>query len=250
MEFRMSQGYQHLTVARDKSICTVRFGHRENRNALSADVIEELASLAMSIRKDSEIAVVILAGSDSFFSAGADIKDKRLFQPDTSISARRDLALGGEMARAWETLPQITIAAVEGYALGGALSLALACDFRVAALGCFFSVPELSRGVSYGMNSIPRLVATIGATRAKRMVILEERVSAEEAFSWGMVDRIVPDGRALQDAFVMAEEIARKPRLPTEINKRAINALSSVFSEIGSHADMDQIALCAAALRS
>jgi enoyl-CoA hydratase/carnithine racemase len=242
--------YQHLSVQRRGAVCTVRFGRPERRNALSADLMIELATVAAELRQSEDVAAIVLAGAGSFFSGGADIKDKRLFQPDSSIAARRSLALGGDMARGWETLPQVTIAAIEGFAIGGALSLALACDFRVAGAGSFFLVPEISVGASYGMNSVPRLVATVGAARAKRMVILEERVAATDALSWGMIDRVVADGSAVEEAVAMAVSVANKPRLPVEISKRAINAVAHVFGEISSHGDMDQIALALTPPRS
>lgn len=223
------------------AVMMVTLRRAENRNALNPELMREMADLAIELRRGADVAAVIVTGEGKAFSAGADIKDPRLFSPDTSIDSRRLATIGPEMVRAWETLPQVTIAAIEGYAIGGGLALAMACDFRVAGRSSFVSVPEVDLGAIYGMHSIPRLVAAIGPARTKRMVMFAERISAETCADWGLIDELTEDGGALARANEMAETLAAKPRLAIEMNKRAINAVAMAFSEIASHADMDQL---------
>ena len=230
-----------LTTEARGAALVVTLNRPKNRNALNPELMREMADLAIDLRRGSDVAAIVVTGEGGAFSAGADIKDPRLFSPDTSIESRRLATIGPEMVRAWETLPQVTIAAIEGYAIGGGLALAMACDFRVAGRGSFVSVPEVDLGAIYGMHSIPRLVATIGPARTKRLVMMAERIPAETCADWALFDELTDDGKALDHALEMADTLAAKPRLAMEMNKRAINAVAMAFSEIASHADMDQL---------
>ena len=128
--------------------------------------------------------------------------------------------------------------------IGGALSLALACDFRVMGRSAFLLVPEVNLGTTYGLMTIPRLVRTIGASRAKQLVLFAERLPAELAYEWGLVDRLADDSAAMNEAVTMAAAVASKPRLAVEVLKRAINAVAHVHDEISAHGDMEQVLFC------
>jgi len=156
------------------------------------------------------------------FSAGADLKDSRRWanaaQP---LDQQRDTAaLGYRMARAWEELPQITLAAIEGYAIGGGLALAAALDWRVIAKDAFVSLPEISLGIPLTWGTLPRLVNLVGPAKAKRLTILCERVPAAEALAMGLADFVSPPGKAFKAACDLAAQVRALPRNSVRMSKR------------------------------
>jgi enoyl-CoA hydratase/carnithine racemase len=207
---------------------------------MNLDLLEELRDLCSEFRTRTDVSSIVLAGAGKCFSAGADIKDERMFADNYTLQTRRRSFIGPDVLRNWEDLPQITIAAIEGYAIGGGLSLALCCDFRVAGENAFFSVPEVRLGFNFGLNTVPRLVSLIGPAKSKRLILLDERVSADTAASWGLIDELCDDGQAVSVATDLARKAADNPALPMEMTKRAINAQVNTLTLAASHADMDQ----------
>lgn len=234
----------------DKPICVTRHGdiahveivRAEKRNALSVAILENLYETVIALRNDRDLAAIILSGRGGFFSAGADLHDPLIFSPEISLEKRlyySDLAT--EIARAWEALPQVTYAAIEGFAVGGGLVLAMACDFRLMGRGAFVYVPEVDIGASYGWNAVPRLVSLIGPARTKRLVLMAQKVTADESERWGLVDFIVDDGAVIDEAMCLARVMAEKPRMAVQVTKKAINAVSTVFNQISAHGDNMQV---------
>jgi enoyl-CoA hydratase/carnithine racemase len=125
----------------------------------------------------------------------------------------------------------------------------MACDFRVMARNAFISIPEVDLGFNYGWNSIPQMINLIGPARTKRLVLLGERIGAEDAERWGLVDYLADDGETDDTAFRLAERLAKKPKLSLQLSKKAINATASAFADTASHADMAQILLCFQSLK-
>ena len=116
------------------------------------------------------------------------------------VERRQIAALGYRMCKAWEEIPQITIVAIEGWCVGGGAALAVACDLRVAARDAHLYVPEIERGMNLSWGAIPRITHLVGHAKAKRIVILSEKVSAPVAADWGLVDSLSEPGSALADA--------------------------------------------------
>jgi enoyl-CoA hydratase len=139
-------------------------------------------------------------------------------------------------------LPQVTIAALEGFCIGGAVSLALACDFRIMAETAFLRIPEIDLGMNYSWGSLPRLVNLVGPAKAKQWVILVDKVEAPEALQSGFAQWAVPQGQSLKKAFEIAEKISAKPQAPVLMTKQTVNALVQPPQAIG-HMDADQFAL-------
>ncbi|MGO4393603.1 enoyl-CoA hydratase/isomerase family protein [Variovorax sp. M-6] len=235
---------EFISVHQENQVALVRFSRENKKNALSNALLNELDLVARRLRVDPHVSVVVLTGGDACFSAGADLKDPDVFVSSSAFEYRRGLISRTEIARAWAELPQITIAAIEGFAIGGGLSIALCCDFRVMAENAFISVPEVDMGSIYAWNTIPRLNSAIGQQHTKRLVMLGEKVSAATALEWGLVDFVHEAGRATSHALSMARDIASKPKLALEISKRNINALQSAHAHLLAHADADQAALC------
>jgi enoyl-CoA hydratase/carnithine racemase len=149
------------------------------------------------------------------------------------------------MARAWEELPQITIAAIEGYAVGGGLALAVALDWRVMARDAFVSLPEISLGIPLTWGTLPRLVNLLGPARAKRLAILGERVGAEEALALGLVDHLCEPGKAMERAAALANQVLEKPRHSVLMTKETVNAYAGLGAHAVSYMAHDQLELAA-----
>lgn len=233
-----------LVDVRDR-IAVVRIYRPESRNALNVEAIEGLRQAALSLASRRDVGCVIVTGTPEFFCAGADRKDDRIFRSKLSTLEQWHLVeAGSAMAKAWEALPQVTIAAIEGFVIGGGFTLAMACDFRVMGRSAFVQIPEVPLGFNYGWNSIPRMVSLAGPSRTKRAVLLGERITAEQAEQWGLADYVVADGGALDHAQSLAAQCLALPQLPVQFSKRAVNALVNAPLDSSSHADMAQILLC------
>ena len=239
---------EFVVARREAGIATVRLIREERRNALSAALLRELEQVARTLRLDSSVSAVVLTGGDRVFSAGADKNDPEIFAATRTVDRRLGLLARADIARAWEDLPQVTIAAIEGYVVGGGVTLAVCCDFRVIAEDAFLYVPEVDLGLSYGWGSLPRLNALIGPALAKRLVLLAERIPAAQALDWHLVDFVTAKGQAMDRALQLAGQLASKPRLALEIDKRTINAFNAAIAHLAGHADSDQSILCRLAM--
>ena len=234
-----------VSIERKDRVAFVRMNRAAKKNALSVELIEQLYEAAQMLKKDEGTNVVILSGSPDGFSAGADRNDSRIFAPTTSVLEHWHMAeFGGEVARAWENLHQVTIAAIERFAVGGGFTLAMACDFRVMGRSAFVTIPEVPLGFNYGWNSIPRMASLIGSSRTKRVVMFGERIPAEQAERWGLTDYVAEDGAVEGFAADLAGRLAQMPQLAVQFTKRAVNAVANASRDISSHADMAQIVLC------
>jgi len=226
-------------------IAIVRMNRPERKNALNVDLIEQLLEAARSLKRNKQVRVVILSGGPGGFSAGADRNDKRIFAPGTSVLEHwQSTEIGAEAVKAWESLNQVTIAAIERFAVGGGFTFAMACDFRVMGHSAFVTIPEVPLGFNYGWNSVPRMVSLIGPSRAKRVIMLGERIGAEQAERWGLADYVTGDGAVEAFAAELASQFVELPQLAVQFTKRAVNAITSASRDISSHADMAQIVLC------
>ena len=205
--------------SRDGHVALLRIDRPEARNALSPEVMEELASQLEQLDPDPEVRCVVIAGSEKVFAAGADIKamSERSFAE----------ALRHPAASFWRRLAAIKtpmVAAVSGYALGGGCELALACDMIVAAEGATFGQPEINLGIIPGGGGTQRLARVLGKQRAMELVLTGRRFDAAEARDMGLVNRVVDDDRWLEEAMALAEEVAAKPPIASRLGKQAVLA--------------------------
>jgi enoyl-CoA hydratase len=235
--------YQFLKITKQGRVLIVRMNRPKERNALSAGLIKELIEVTDQIRSDLSSSVVILYGQEEFFSAGADLKD-----PDRGIagpiSAQRRVLMerGPRMCQVWQDLPQVTIAALEGFCLGGAVSLAMSCDFRIMSEKAYIRIPEIDLGMNYSWGSLPRLVNLVGPAKAKQWVIFaDKKVESSEALQSGFAQWLVPAGKSLEKALELAKIIAEKPQAPVMMTKQTINAITAA-PQFLAHMDADQFA--------
>lgn len=237
--------YRHIEVEREGRLAVVRLGRPAVRNALSIALMRELTAFARSCADDNELDVVIVTGAERFFSAGADLRDdERWNTAGKSFVAQREISqVGPKMCKAWEEMPQITIAAIEGYAIGGGLALGLACDWRVLAEDAYVSFPEIRLGLPLTWGTIPRLAALAGPALAKRLVILCERIPAADAYRYGLADWLASPGMALDRARALADEVLGMPAASVRMSKEAINALAGQSAALAANATHDQFVL-------
>lgn len=230
-----------LTVA--GAVATVVLDRGDGRNALSLSVMQALIDAARYLKSETKVHAVILT-SRGAFTAGADLKDpdRAALRDKTRLEQRQSLLLGPDMCAAWEALEQITIAAIEGYCIGGGVALAVACDHRVVAEDAFFRLPEIPLGMNMSWQTNPRTISLIGPSRAKQFTILGERVSAETAMAWGLADEVQPQGQAEAGAMALAERYARVPPIALRMTKQAINVAANPLGHAVSFMDRDQFA--------
>jgi enoyl-CoA hydratase len=190
---------------------------RPKANALSATVLAQLHQVALELHEEPPGAVVLWGGR-RIFAAGADIVELEGSGP-LQVVANFAAALG-----ALATVPRATIAAVNGFALGGGLELALACDFRVCAHDARFGVPEVLLGVVPGGGGTQRLPRLIGPSRAKELVMTGRQVGAEEAHAWGLVNRVVAPDEVLEASLAWAAELAAGPLVAHALAKQAMDS--------------------------
>ena len=141
-------------------------------------------------------------------------------------------------------MEQFTIAAVEGFAVGGGLALALATDWRVSADGAHWRAPEIALGLSMSWGSIPRLVNLVGPARAKQILLMaNDRIPTADGLAWGLLQDVVPDGKAEAAAIAWAEKVAAMPPFPARMTKKTVNAYANALSSLAVHMDTEEILL-------
>ncbi len=237
--------YRDLIVEKNGPLAKVILNPPESLNTLSLRLLRELKEVAWEIQKDSEIRVVILTGAREVFSAGLNLKDPEIEKIMTGgLAERRErVILGPEACQAWEDLRPVTIVAIEGFCIGGGVSLVISCDFRIMGKSAYMRIPEIELGLNYSWGSIPRLLHLIGPAKTKEMILLTEKVAAEKCLRWGLAEEVVPDGTTLEAAGAMAEKILKKPPLPVEMTKRAVTNISTALDRTGIYMDGDQFLL-------
>ena len=227
-------------------IAVVRFDRGDGLNALSPEALRQLTAAARSFEDDAATSVVVLTGSAAAFSAGFDLKDAEgRSRKDMDLGTlRRHLKLGPRLTHAWQEMEQITIAAIEGFCVGGGVALAVALDFRVMGRDAHLRVPEIGLGMNMSWQSIPRMLHLMGPARTKQAVILaDERISADEAYEWGLVEQVVDPGHAFDAAMDLARKVAAQPPLSVAMTKLTVNRLAHALDDLASHMDVDQFAL-------
>jgi enoyl-CoA hydratase len=237
-------GYENVTIERRGTIAVVKFDRRGSLNAFNQPTILELTQVAREFQDDLETHAVVLTGTPSAFSAGIDLKDSATWEtPESDVALRNRSYRGVRLCQAWEDMPQVTIAAMEGLAVGAGVALAIACDWRVLARDAYLYVPEVKIGLNLQWGALPRLISLVGPARAKRIVLLCEKMGAEQALDWGVVDELADAGGAVATALVLAEMAAGMPPATTAMVKQAINATTNALHRVSAFADADQSAL-------
>lgn len=231
--------FETLVLEVDGSIGRLVLNRPERLNAMSATMLRELAEAAQWFNAQPEVRVVIVRGAGRAFSAGADLKDSSRSEADGWLARREAAQAGSRMMDAVEAMKATTIAAVHGYAVGGAVLLAAACDLRLAAEDALFSIPEVELGIPLAWGGIPRLVREIGPAMTKELVITCRQFTPHEAKQIGFINRVVPADELEQQTARLAKEIAAQPAVPVAITKEHVNAVTRAMAGGSSYADGD-----------
>lgn len=224
---------ENVKVEHDGSVATVTLNRPERRNSLSDAMLTDLGAAFTTLRDDTTTRVVVVTGAPPAFSAGADAPISSKMSPEErrKVFTSRKSQFRRLFERAntvLEGLEQITIAMVNGHAVGGGWGLTLACDFRWASADAEFWIPEVDLGVPLGVASTTRFVRLVGPAVAKEIILECRRYTASEAAALGLVHRVVPRdllGKAVTD---YARMLAAKPSRPLAEMKARINAIARV----------------------
>ncbi len=217
--------YETLKVEREGPLMTVRLNRPEKVNAINRQMHLDLQALCRDLAEDFEARVVILAGEGRAFSSGADTSEWGQPGSDNELELRHITGIGSRSSAALESLDQVTIATVHGFAVGGAVVLALCCDLRVAGQSTWFSIPEVELGIPLSWNALPRLSREVGPSRALELTVTCDRFSAQQAYEYGMLSRVTPDGDEMSVARELAQRVIAMPPLPVALTKATMRAI-------------------------
>jgi len=218
-----------ITTSKTDGICTVKINRPEKLNAMNMDAAKELTEVFENLGKDDSVKVIILTGEgDKAFSAGADIEYMSKISADESEEYAK---LGQLVTGTVENVKQPTIAAINGFALGGGCELAMSCDIRIAANTAKMGQPEVTIGIPPGWGGTQRLMRIVGIAKAKEMVFTGKMIKAEEAREIGLVNQVVELSTLMDETMKMAKTIAGNSAIAVRMSKVAMNK--------GRNADLD-----------
>jgi enoyl-CoA hydratase/carnithine racemase len=225
----------------EKRIATLTLDRTEARNALTLDMMSDLADAARTISRDTEIYAVIIQGAGDHFSVGADLSQLNVGDvPQSLLEQRQTAELGGELIKAIADIRQPTICAIQGIATGGGACIAAACDFRIATSSARIGYGEVKLGMNLMWQAIPYAVELIGPARAKRMIMSGNLFLAEQLLAWGFLDEVCAPEDLDSTAQTWAEEYAALPPVAVQMIKRSINRYSNPLGDAIMHMDSDQ----------
>jgi enoyl-CoA hydratase len=219
--------YETILTETHNRVGLVRLNRPQALNALNATLMEELMGALEAFDSDAGIGCMVITGNERAFAAGADIKEM-------AQASAVEMLLRDNISR-FDRLRQIkkpVIAAVSGWCLGGGNELAMSCDMIVASESARFGQPEINIGVIPGAGGTQRLTKAVGQAIAMEMVLNNRNLTAEEALQYGLVNRVVPVERYLEEALELAEQIAERAPLAVRLGKEAVNhAFESFLSD-------------------
>jgi len=213
--------FQYVIYEKSERIATITLNRPEALNAFNKDVVEEILKALEDAKNDEKIRVVILTGAgEKAFSAGADIKTMKGFD---ALKARELSLMGEKLCSAIENFEKPVIAAINGYALGGGLEVAMACDLRIASDKAKMGQTEINIGLIPGWGGTQRLTRLIGKTKAKELVFTGKMIDAKTAEQLGLVNMVVPADQFMETVRKFAMELAEKAPVALRIAKALIN---------------------------
>ena len=208
-----------IDVAVDGRVAVCTIDHQPSRNSLGTELAEALITALERLDADAAVGAIVITGSGDYFATGPDIRAFAGQGPGPSADAT--------MARFWDRQRAIgkpLIAAVTGWALSTGCELALACDLLVVAGDATFGLPEITFGLIPSGGATQRLTRTLGKQRAMELVLTGRRMSGKQAYEWGLANIIMDRRGTLEQAVMLAEQIAERPPLALRYAKRAIQA--------------------------
>ncbi|MBB94297.1 MAG: enoyl-CoA hydratase [Rhodobacteraceae bacterium] len=211
--------FETIIVDIDDHVCTIKLNRPDALNALNQEVLREVCKALEEADANEKVRVSIITGSEKAFAAGADIKEMSELSFVDVVGAN----LFEDAATRIERIRKPVIAAVSGYALGGGCELAMACDFIIAAETAKFGQPEINLGVMAGLGGTQRLTRFVGKSKSMDMNLTGRFMTAEEAERAGLVSRVVPAKKLMEEALSAAQKIAEKSQIATLAIKESVN---------------------------
>ena len=235
-------------------LVTITLDRPDKLNAINFRMHAEIQEACRNLADDADARVVIFTGEGRAFSAGADLGGSTSDPNRPALAAanaepsplreRIRSSVGNRTCAAIEGLDQVTIGAVNGLAIGGAVVFLSCMDIRLATESAWFSIPEVDLDIPLTWNALPRLMREIGPARTKELVMTCDRFSSEEALRWGFLNHRVPDGAAVPQARALAEKLIKKDAISLALTKTTCNALAeSMVPASVTHADRDYLVL-------
>lgn len=213
--------YQTLQLEVEKNIGFLTINRPKSLNALNSEVLSEIGQVATEIHTHPDIQVVIITGAgEKAFVAGADIKE---MAHKSAVEGQAFSALGNKVFSQLSKLKQPTIAAINGYALGGGLELALACDIRIGSTNAKVGQPEVGLGIIPGFGATQRLSRAIGLAKAKEMILTARNIDADEALRIGLFNQVVEQEQLIEEATKMANDMVKNAPLAVQAAKAVID---------------------------
>jgi enoyl-CoA hydratase/carnithine racemase len=227
----VSRPHETIKTKKEQTTTWITLNRPHKLNAINATMLQELSEALDTTEKDNKVRCVIITGEGKkAFSAGADIKELHKLTQETAAELSRK---GQQVFSQVETLSKPVVAAINGYALGGGLALALACDFRLASIDAELGSPEIKLGIIPAWGGTQRLAKIVGVAEAKRLIMLGDRVKAEEALKMGLVDKVVPPNKLEAETEALAQRLCEYPPAALKYAKHAINSGTQAFFESG-----------------
>lgn len=220
--------YDHILTRTDGRVGIAQLNRPKALNALNRALMEELTDALAAFDADPDVGSIVITGNERAFAAGADIKEM--------AGATPTMMLESPLINSWDRLSKIgkpMIAAVSGFALGGGCELAMACDMIVASESAQFGQPEINLGIIPGAGGTQRMTLAVGKALAMEIVLNGRFLSAEEALRFGLVNRVVPVERYLEEAIKLAAELAARAPVALRMAKDAVNAVFEMSLQAG-----------------
>ncbi len=236
--------FEHILFDVSDGIAVITFNRPKALNALNAALLDELAAALDTVAADEAVRVLILTGAgDKAFVAGADISEIAICNP---LTAKIFAQKGQSAVNRLQDLPIPVVAAVNGYALGGGSEMALACDFIYATENAMFGLPEINLGIIPGFGGTQRLPRVLGPSRAKEMIFTGTMITAAEAMTLGLVNKVVAQEALMGAVMKTARVMASKGKVSLRAAKEAVNRGADVDLQTGCRIEADAFALCVA----
>lgn len=220
-----------VLLEKKEHVAIVTLNRPEQLNCFDYETLCQLEQVVNDLRLDKSIRVIIFTGAgEKAFSAGADLKERRSLSEQ---EVRRNVYKIRDVFTMIEELPQPTIAAINGYALGGGFELCLVCDFRYAVSTAQMGLTEVSWAIIPGAGGTQRLTRLVGISRAKELILTARKIDAHQAEEWGIVNKVVAQGELMDKVMELAEEIMQNGPLAVQQAKYAIHYGSQVDIKTG-----------------
>ena len=226
---------------KENGIAVMTIDRQEALNALNAEVISDIEEIIGEVENDPKIRALIITGAGRSFVAGADIGAQSVLDVE---GGRIWGQIGSRLMRRIELLEIPTIAAVNGFALGGGCELAMSCDMIIAGEKAKFGQPEVGLGITPGFSGTQRLARRVGTAKAKELILTGDMIRADEAEHIGLVNKVVPQDQLMEESFKLAERIIKNAPIAVKYSKAAIDRGIDEDIDSGIRTENELFAMC------